>query len=420
MLRVIFVTGSLPHGGAERQSIAVMNRLAERGHECHAVYVRNDPRQLDRIRLREGGSVRCLNATRYLDMHALAGFAAHISRIKPSAIVAANPYALMYSSLALRLSRVRAPLVVTFHTTRLFGAKEHAKMIIDRLFFWGANRLVFVCEKQKRYWLRRGVLSRKNEVIYNGVDTEHFSHTSGSEERRELRRGLGYSDADYVIGISAVLRPEKNHVQLVDAVAALRSMGIPARVLMIGDGPMRGAVEVRGHELKVDADVRITGFQQEIRPYISVCDVMVLCSLAVETFSLAALEAMAMGKPVVHSDLGGASEMIFPGRNGFLFPVGDTRALVGKLAILADRAVSREMGREARHLVETLFSEKTMVDRYERMLMDLCGTPSSPEEALTCSMRDQRHQNATGREPGVGEGLRACDGPSGPLRPQQR
>jgi len=381
MLRVIFVTGSLPHGGAERQSIAVMNRLAERGHECHAVYVRNDPSQLDRIRLREGGTVRCLNATRYLDMHALADFAAHISRIKPSAIVAANPYALMYSSLALRLSRVRAPLVVTFHTTRLFGAKEHAKMIIDRLFFWSADRLVFVCEKQMRYWLRRGVLSRKNDVIYNGVDTDHFSDTSNSEERRKLRQELGFYDADYVIGISAVLRPEKNHVQLVDAVATLRNMGIPARVLMIGDGPMRGAVERRSNELKVDAEVRITGFQRDVRPYISVCDVMVLCSL-VETFSLAALEAMAMGKPVIHADLGGASEMIFPGRNGFLFPVGDTGALVDKLAILADRSVSRRMGRAARELVETLFSEKTMVDRYEQTLLELCGARSSAEEAL--------------------------------------
>jgi len=381
MLRLIFVTGSLPHGGAERQSIAVMNRLAERGHECHAVYVRNDPSQLDRIRLREGVTVRCLNATRYLDMRALADFAAHISRIRPSAIVAANPYALMYSSLALRLSRVRAPLVVTFHTTRLFGAKEHAKMIIDRLFFWSADRLVFVCEKQMRYWLRRGVLSRKNDVIYNGVDTDHFSDTSNSEERRKLRQELGFYDADYVIGISAVLRPEKNHVQLVDAVATLRNMGIPARVLMIGDGPMRGAVERRSNELKVDAEVRITGFQRDVRPYISVCDVMVLCSL-VETFSLAALEAMAMGKPVIHADLGGASEMIVPGRNGFLFPVGDTGALVDKLAILADRSVSRRMGRAARELVETLFSEKTMVDRYEQTLLELCGARSSAEEAL--------------------------------------
>jgi len=148
--------------------------LGERAHECHAVYIKNEDTQLNRIRPRNGGAVRCLNAARYFDARALVDFAAHISRIRPSAIVAANPYALMYSSLALRLSRLRAPLIVTFHSTRLLGAKEQLQMLIYRLFFWTSDCLVFVCERQRRSWLRRGVFSRRNEVIYNGVDTEEF------------------------------------------------------------------------------------------------------------------------------------------------------------------------------------------------------------------------------------------------------
>jgi glycosyltransferase involved in cell wall biosynthesis len=103
---------------------------------------------------------------------------------------------------------------------------------------------------------------------------------------------------------------------------------------------------------------------------------MVLCSFT-EAFSLAALEAMALGRPVVHSDVGGAAEMIVPGRNGFLFPVGDTTAFVDKLAILADRAISRRMGQEARARVASLFSEKTMVDRYEQLLLQLCGAAAA-------------------------------------------
>jgi glycosyltransferase involved in cell wall biosynthesis len=82
---------------------------------------------------------------------------------------------------------------------------------------------------------------------------------------------------------------------------------------------------------------------------------------------------MALRRPVVHSDVGGASEMIIPGHNGFLFRVGDTRELVHTLAILADPAVSRSMGDNARELVERRFSENTMVDRYERLLLQLCG-----------------------------------------------
>ncbi len=190
--------------------------------------------------------------------------------------MAANPYALMYSALALRLSRLRARLVVTYHSTRLLGAKEHLQMMIYRLFFWISDCLVFVCEKQKRYWLHRGVFSRRNEVIYNGVDTEEFRDKQSPQERRTLRGALGFADADYVIGVSALLRPEKNHLQLLEAIAMLRNLGIPARALMIGDGEMRGAIEARARELRVENDVVITGLKLEVRPYIAACDAMAL------------------------------------------------------------------------------------------------------------------------------------------------
>jgi len=380
MLRVIWVTGSLSYGGAERHAIALMNRLAERGHECHAVYIKSMDDQIDRIRRRDGGTVQCLDAARYFDRRALADFAAHISRIRPSVVVAANQFALMYSWLALRRSGVRALLAVTFHTTLLPSAKEWLQMLYYRPFFWLADCLVFVCEAQQRHWQRRGVFSRRNELIYNGVDTEEFCDSWSPEERGRLRSALGFSDADFVIGISALLRPEKNHMRLVDAVAKLRKMGIAARALMIGDGVMRRAIEARALALRLEGDVVITGLQEDVRPYIAACDAVVICSDA-ETFSLAALEAMALGRPVVHSDIGGAAEMIRPGENGFLFPVGDTEALVDRLARLSDRAGRERMGRKARETIEARFSERVMVDRYERLLLDLCRTSLSAEEA---------------------------------------
>jgi glycosyltransferase involved in cell wall biosynthesis len=382
MLRLIFVTSSLSHGGAESLAITLVNRLGERAHECHMVYIKNDTDKLYRLRLGGHGTVRCLNATRYFDTRALADFAEHIFRTRPSAIVAANSYALMYSALALRLSRLRVPVVVTFHSNRLLGAKEQLQMAVHRWFFWTADCSVFVCERQKRHWLRRGVLSRRNEVIYNGVDTDEFCERSKPEERRLSRAALGFRDTDYVIGMSALLRPEKNHVQMVEAIAMLRNLGIPARALMIGGGEMRGAIEARARELNVESDVVITGLQHDVRPYIAACDAMALCSFT-EALSLAAIEAMAMSKPVVHSAVGGAAEMIVPGRNGFLFPVGDTKALVDKLAVLADRALAIGMGREARATVETLFSERRMVDSYERILLELCRShPRASEAAI--------------------------------------
>ena len=380
MLRLIFVTSALSCGGAERHSIALMNRLAERGHECHAVYIKNKGDLLDRIRLREGGTVHCLDAVRYFDMRALRDFAAHISRVGPAAIVAANGYALMYAWLALRLSRSRAPLVATYHSTRLLGAKEQIQMAMYRPLFWSVDCSVFVSERQRRHWLRRAVFSRRTEVIHNGVDTEEFCDKGDPADRARLRGALGFSGEDYVIGSAALLRPEKNHVQLVDAVAMLRNRGIPARALMIGDGEMRGTIEAHARKLGIGSDVAITGFQRDVRPYVAACDAVALCSFT-EAFSLAAIEAMALGRPVVHSDVGGAAEMIVPGRNGFLFPVGDTKAFVDRLAVLADRAVAEKMGQAARATVESLFSEKTMTDRYEQVLLEVCRTRARCAEA---------------------------------------
>ena len=193
MLRAVFVTGSLAHGGAERHSISLMNRLAERGHECHAVAIKPDePSQIDRLRLRNSGTARCLNAARYFDWRALAGFAAHLSDIKPSVVVAANPYALMYASIALRLSRVKARLVVTYHSNRLLGAKEWLQMLVYRLFFWTSDCLVFVCERQRRYWSARAVRARRTEVIHNGVDTDEFADR-WDEHEQERRNDPGRS-----------------------------------------------------------------------------------------------------------------------------------------------------------------------------------------------------------------------------------
>jgi glycosyltransferase involved in cell wall biosynthesis len=118
-----------------------------------------------------------------------------------------------------------------------------------------------------------------------------------------MRRVLGLADGDYVVGMCAVFRPEKNHLQLVEAVAKLRARGIPARALLIGDGPMRPAIESRARDLGVAADVVIAGFHQDVRPLLAASDVVALPSTSVETFSLAALEAMALARPVVLSDI---------------------------------------------------------------------------------------------------------------------
>ena len=369
-MKPLLLTGSLGLGGAERHAITLANRLAGRGHECHFAYVKPEHEQLARVRLPAGGTTLCLGARRYLDLQALGRLAAELKAIEPSVVLAANPYALMYATLARARSGIRAPLVLIYHSTRWPGLKQQAQLLAYRPAIWAADCTVFVCQYQRRYCTRRLLLSRHNTVIHNGVDTHHFADHWSARGRQAVREALGYSESDYVIGIAAALRPEKNHVQLVEAIARLHRTGLPAKALLIGDGPTRGPVEARARALGVGQDVTITGFREDVRPYLTACDVVCVCSLT-EALSLAAIEAMAMGRPLVHSQVGGALELIEPGSNGLLFPRGDTAALVDCLAQLAHRPTRLAMGRRARRKAEAAFAEEAMIDRYEELLLEM-------------------------------------------------
>src|SRR5262249_14168032 len=150
MLRALFVTSSLAYGGAERQTITLMNRLAGRGHECHAAYIKENHALLDRVRLRSESSVRCLAAEHYLDRSALADLAALIANLQPTVIVAANPYPLLYATLARRLAKIRSAMVVNLHSAKVSGPRELLQMLLYRPFFWRADCATFLCDRQKR------------------------------------------------------------------------------------------------------------------------------------------------------------------------------------------------------------------------------------------------------------------------------
>src|SRR5207302_10276031 len=156
----------------------------------------------------------------------LGRLAAQVARIKPSTLLPDNAYALMYSTLARGWSRIRATVILIYHSTSSPSLKQQAQLLAYRPLMWAAaDCTVFVSESQRRYCLRRALLSRRNTVIHNGIDTRHFQDHRSALERHTLRTGLGYADTDYVIGITAVLRPEKNRIQLIEAIARLRRAG---------------------------------------------------------------------------------------------------------------------------------------------------------------------------------------------------
>ncbi|MBK8286533.1 MAG: glycosyltransferase, partial [Ahniella sp.] len=124
-----------------------------------------------------------------------------------------------------------------------------------------------------------------------------------------------------------------------------------ARCLVIGDGEERANVERRIAELGLESAVVIVGFQSDVRPWVAACDVMAIVSHAVETFSISALESMALERPMIMSRIGGAEEQVSDGVNGFVFDAGDIGALTDCLRKCSDSAERVRLGTNARTVV---------------------------------------------------------------------
>lgn len=370
---VLLLVNTLGVGGAERHTITLANLLAK---EFDVVLVSLKAggdadgamsRHVDRRRLR---ALACLDVSRRFDVDAAQRLAKLQREHRSEVVLCANTYPLLYAQWARWRYGAPAKVVEVYHTTVVAQWGARAQLMFYRPFFWLATRLVFVCEAQRRYCTRRGIVARRMDVIHNGVDVRRFSADMVTSAV-ETRARFGFAPGDRVVGLCAVFRPEKAHTHLLEAVARLKARGIAWKVLLIGDGPERRDIESAIERLGLSEDVRITGFLPDVRDAIVACDVITIVSTSIETFSVAALEAMALGRPMIMSDVGGAAEQVIDGVNGLLFPPGNIDALTDRLDRLSDRELAVTMGGAARQRVVDLFSQETMLARYVRLVSEL-------------------------------------------------
>lgn len=368
---LLFIVNSLAPGGAERQVVTLLNHLDVGRFRLHLVYLKRDATLLDRVDGSRLDALECADVDARIDLRAIGRLRRLIESRRIDLIVTTNQYSTLYGALA---RGRRAPrLMAVFHTTQLHTSKQRLGMRLFKRLCARCDRLVYVCESQRAYWRANGLRARSDAVIYNGIDTLRFADRLGADEKRDLRARLGFVASDYVVGLCAALRPEKAHGDLLRAVAALRERGLPAKALLIGEGPRRPHIESVASSLGIVDHVRITGFQADVRPFLSICDVMTIVSRAIETFSLAALESMASGKPLVMTDIGGAREQIEHGVHGLLYEPGDIETLTAHLHTLANEARRRAMAAAAVERVRQCFPLARMVAGFEGTFDEVIG-----------------------------------------------
>jgi len=217
----------------------------------------------------------------------------------------------------------------------------------------------------------------KMEVIYNGLD---FSIYQDLQSDGILRQELRIKDAMPIIGMVANFNFEiKGHRFFLEAAKIVLEKIPHAFFILVGDGPLRKQSEQMAKELGIGEQVRFLGKRNDVPSIISNLNISVLSSTS-EGLSNVILESMAAGKPVVVTNVGGSSEIVMDGVNGFLVPPADPPAMADAiLTLLQNPEKAIQMGNAGKKLAQEKFSVEAMVRSYEhlyRALMeDVRGTP---------------------------------------------
>ena len=190
-------------------------------------------------------------------------------------------------------------------------------------------------------------------------------------ERGRLRAELGLNGVHKLVGIVARLVPIKAHEVFLEAAARVRERVPETRFLIVGDGERRAELEARARALGLGEQVLFLGWRRDMRTVYADLDVVVLSSLN-EGSPVAIIEAMAAGRPVVSTDVGGVGEVVADGQSGLLVPPRDPAALAEAVSgLLGDPLAGERMGRVARAAVYPKYSSARLIGDLERLYLDL-------------------------------------------------
>lgn len=273
-------------------------------------------------------------------------FARLFSSQKPDVVHAHGYHAAFLAALAVRRATPRPRLVFTAHTLPFTGAGR----TIARLAHWlacrrtvaAADRVITVSDAVRAALQRAvGAAGSKCVTVHNGINPDVYRASTDYDVQKEE---LGLHPSAVVVGVIARLSPEKG-VDVFIRAAELISEKVPnVEFLIVGDGPDRQRLEALAHAHHVLGNTVFAGARRDIPAVLSVVDVLAIPSRS-EAFSLAALEGLAAGVPVVASDVGGIPEVLDGAPHAWLVPPEDPLALGQKVMdVLSELPEDEEEG----------------------------------------------------------------------------
>ena len=360
-VRVVQLLATGTNGGAQEHVFNLVSRLDRAFYDVSIVSLSNGSavRKLSRA----GFDVRVIDDPD--DAIATATLAAHLADIRADVI-----HNHMYraevvgtkAAIALGEAGHRRPWVIsTVHSSRVRSSEdqEALRRLTPRI-----DHLVAVSKAIERKIADEGRHGAPVSLIYNGVDLERYSH---QEPCCTLREEYGMEPDAELVGVVGRLELEKGHPTLLEAWPLVLDRVPAAYLLIVGEGSRLDALHQIARDQGVERHVIFTGRRDDIPAVTAAFDVAVLPSYR-EAQGLTILEAMAMSRPVVASNVGGIPEMIENGVNGVLVPPHDPPALADAIAsLLEDHQRADMIGRAGHDTVHDRFCIQLMVNAVQEL-----------------------------------------------------
>ncbi len=373
---VVHVINNLGVGGAERFLVQLMHAQLARGWRV-GVATLVEPNPLTHDIYGSGILYRGCNRPRLNDPRLLFDLIAILQRLRPDVVHTHLFYADIFGAAAARLTGIRA-ILSTEHSTEGWALSRKRRLAMRCSARLG-RRIVAVSDAVRaRTAERLRVPVQQIDVIPNGIDLEPFAQAAPLS-----RPDLGLAADECVVGCVGRMVESKGYAVLLRALARLGATGAdmsqpPLRLLMVGDGPERSALQAQAEELGLGSKVQWLGFRNDVARLLKTLDVFVMPS-AYEGHSIALLEAMAAGCACLVSDLPEIAETI--GEAAVRVPAGDDVAIAAALRALAENPSRRQaLGAEARGVARRFSiaaAAESYLRLYARILDDTASRSSS-------------------------------------------
>ena len=354
-LRVVHIVNSLACGGLEQ---LVCQLSARRGGQSTAVLCLFEEGELGEQLEAAGVDVQVAGAGRLGSVQLLPRVVRILRRYRPHVVHCHNLPALTFGGLAAR--RLRVPgLVFTKH-----GASRPGRGRADRLRRWLCRRAEIVAVSPEiQQLLETWIADQRTPThfIPNGIDLGNFEKPWDREAVRSAHRWAN----DFLITIVARLTPEKDHATLFKAFRKVASALPAARLLVVGDGPLREVLVDQARTLRLKNRIEFLGNRCDIPQLLTASDLFTLSSQT-EGIPLGILEAMAAGLPVLATRVGGIPSVIEHRRSGWLVDAGAPDQLADAILHLArDRREAGLLAEAGRRTVAKRFDLDGTVEAYE-------------------------------------------------------